>query len=291
TERKACTLTLVYKNNNYYLFIDGEQVLCISETQLFSWSSATIKGVIGEEGTIKVGITTSYGTAQFSDFALATDAEAISEYVPDEIIIPEELLTALYGGKAVVNENVIETTASGVVGAFLVDGAEVAVGENYMVSVKLDSVNAENVGFVVGTLGDDNKSHVMFDWRYKTDVNDIYIWRESPYGWAGIDDNTYPCTIERGDGEHTLTLVCKNNNYYMFIDGTEVFNKSETENVGWGTVIGNLVGSGETIKVGITTSYGTAQFSDFALTTDADAINEFVPNEATEESEYTPWIK
>ena len=274
-------LALAYKIGKYLFFVNGELVASIVEDEDIGWGVVP-QNVIGTTGVKKIGLSALYGSVDIIDYGYSTDEDEINAFVG---AIP------LYKGMAAIKDNVIETTASGVVGAFLVDGAEVAVGENYMVSVKLDSVNAENVGFVVGTLGDDNKSHVMFDWRYKTDVNDIYIWRESPYGWAGIDDNTYPCTIERGDGEHTLTLVCKNNNYYMFIDGTEVFNKSETENVGWGTVIGNLVGSGETIKVGITTSYGTAQFSDFALTTDADAINEFVPNEATEESEYTPWIK
>ena len=161
-----------------------------------------------------------------------------------------------------------------------------------MVSVKLDSVNAENVGFVVGTLGDDNKSHVMFDWRNKGTTKDIYVWRSDPYGWRGVEDAPYPTVCETERKACTLTLVYKNNNYYLFIDGEQVLCISETQLFSWSSAtIKGVIGEEGTIKVGITTSYGTAQFSDFALTTDADAINEFVPNEATEESEYTPWIK
>ena len=47
----------------------------------------------------------------------------------------------------------------------MLDGAEVDAGESFMLSVYLDDLNAENVGFVVGSLGNDNAKHVMFDWR------------------------------------------------------------------------------------------------------------------------------
>ena len=195
----------------------------------------------------------------------------------------EELLTALYSDtKAAIKDGVITAKAAGKSGAFIVDDAEVDVGADFMVTVKLDEISAENVGFVVGTLGSNNANHVMFDWRNQGSTKDIYIWRNDPYGWKGFDktctEETYPdltCNIVHKSA--TLTFIYKNNNYYMFIDGTKVLEISEDQGFSWGaSTIKSIVGTSGKIKLGVTTSFGTATFSGFTLTTDGAKITAYL---------------
>ena len=157
-------------------------------------------------------------------------------------------------------------------GIDIVDGKEVNAGEDFMISVKVKDVKAENVGFVVGTMGDNYASHLMFDWR----KNDVYIWRDQPYGWKGHKDGIFSCSVSR-DGEHTMTLVCKSGTYYMYIDDVKVCTAPANTDNGWGGKldVGATIGTTGTVKTGITCSHGTgtATFSDFTLTTDAAAIN------------------
>ena len=273
-DKSEYTLTFIYYGNMYYMLIDGTTVLEISEDQTFEWSSDTIKGVIGTTGKIKIGLSASFGMATFSNFRVSTDIDEVKAALPATVYFPVDDATGLYSGSTLLknSEGSLKASSAGVVGAFIINGEEVTAGEDFMVTVKVDNISAENVGFVIGNLANDNANHLMFDWRNSGANKDIYVWRTGSYGWKGHEDNTYPCTLGRS-GEHTMTLVCKSGTYYMIIDGTQVFNKAGSADIGWGTVINNCVGTTGTIKIGLTTSYGTATFSDFNVTTDAAAIN------------------
>ena len=322
-ERKPCMLTLVYRFGKYYLFIDGSKVLEIKETQSFAWSTSTIKSLIGTSGKVKFGLTTSFGNATISDFSVTTDLEAIKQFVPDEEEVPVDDfgpvdgVIPIYDGAEISGSgNKLMINAGGGVGAFAFSDVEVDQDQNFMATVRLVDVSAENVGFVVGTLGETKKNHVMFDWRKRSDVNDLYIWRNgtSSWGWAGIDpscgEEAYPdlsCSAARGSNE--LTLVYKDGKYHYFIDGNEVTIIEKTQGFSWtSATVESIIGMEGKVKIGLTTSFGSATFSDFAVTTDPDAINALVPDEGQggeggeeqggeihpgqgDDSEYTPWIK
>ena len=279
-ERQATTFDFVHKNGKYYMFIGGVKVLEIGETTNFSWSSATIKDIIGTEGKIKVGLTTSFGSTVLSDFSFTKDADAISELVPDEIaedFKPVENAIKLYEGEMLAFENKLKINASGITAAFVLEGYEADQGEDFMISVNIDEISAENVGFVIGTLGETNANNVMFDWRNQGSKKDIYIWRASSYGWKGVEDMDLTCAAERQ--ATTFDFVHKNGKYYMFIGGVKVLEIGETTNFSWSSAtIKDIIGTEGKIKVGLTTSFGSTIFSDFSFTKDADAISALVPD-------------
>ena len=196
----------------------------------------------------------------------------------EENFVELESATALYEGEIAAWEDEIKVTSSGVVGAFILDGFEVDQGEAFMLTINVEQLNAEDVGFVVGTLGEGNANHVMFDWRVKNDLNDIYIWRNSPYGWTGFADNAYPCGVARTPV--MLRLVYKEGYYYLFVNDKQVLEISEDKTFAWSeSKIKDLIGSEGKIKLGLTASYGTVRFGNATLTTDADKISAFVPDE------------
>ncbi|MBO4251679.1 MAG: tyrosine-protein phosphatase [Clostridia bacterium] len=182
---------------------------------------------------------------------------------------------SLYDGEIKSREGDYRIDSIGTVGAFMLDGAEVDAGESFMISVYLDYLNAENVGFVVGTLGDDNAKHVMFDWRNRGSLKDIYIWRYNPYGWKGVVDNDYPCDIEFGPAK--LVLVYKANKYYFLINNKRVLEISEDQAfAGSSATIKSVIGSEGKVKTGLTASFGSAIFGDFVLTTDKSVICDYL---------------
>ena len=256
-------IALIYMNGMYMFVVDGSVVANFAEGTDIGWGTVP-KTVIGTDGNKKFGLSVIFGAITIAEYGYTLSEDEINAYLG---IIPLQkgITVNKQGTEYLVN-------ATEKVGAFIVGDKEVNVGEDFMISVKVKDIKAENVGFAVGTLGSDNSAHLMFDWRNKGANKDIYIWRGGAYGWKGHDDNKYSCTLDRS-GEHTMTLVCKSGIYYMYIDGTQVFNKAGSEDIGWGTVINNIVGTTGTIKIGLTTSFGTATFSDFEVTTDAAKIN------------------
>ena len=281
---------LVYEHGLYMFYINGELVANVSENDKFAWSTKSFKDVIGATGAKKIGLSVLYGSVGITNYGYTTDVDEIESFMH---FVP------LYGNSKIVDTedglNITSTSA----GAFVLYGVEVEQGKNYMLSVKVDPKTAENVGFVVGTLNGNGKNHMLFEWRYRADKHDIIIWRHAASGWSwmGIDDTcteeAYPdltCEVERGPVE--LTFIYKNGYYYLFIDGVMVMCVDEDQGLSWtSATIGSTVGTDDTIKFGITASYGSATFSDFEVTTDADAINEYVPDEVIDEDDFTPWIK
>ncbi|HBF86860.1 MAG TPA: hypothetical protein DDW54_04180 [Clostridiales bacterium] len=294
-------ITLVYEKGLYLFFVDDKLYLNVSENEDIGWGTV-INNYVGTTGTKKIGFSALYGSVAISDYGYSTDIDEI-----------ESFLTAipLYkGSKPVVSDDEIRIDSARTVGAFVLDGAEVTDADSYMVSVKLNEADAENVGFVVGTLGETGENHVMFDWRYKGQTNDIYIWRNSSvnWDWLGIEEASLDmsCDVERGPA--TLTFVYRFGKYYMFIDGVQVLCIEETQKFSWSTeTIKDVIGNGSTVRFGLTTSYGAATFSDFIFTTDLEQIREFVADDEQgqggenqgqggeqgqiDENDFTPWIK
>ncbi len=282
-------ITLVYERGLYLFFVNNKLYLNVSENEDIGWGTV-ISDYVGSVGTKKIGFSALYGSVLISDYGYSTDVDEIEAYLT---AIP------LYkGSKFTVSDDSIEIDSTKTVGAVIVDGAEVVAADSYMVSVKLSEVNAEHVGFVVGTLGDSGENHVMFDWRYKGEVNDIYVWREKNepvWGWRGIEDENIDWSCDIARAPVTLTLVYRFGKYYMFIDGERVLSVEETQAFTWSDeTIKSVIGSGNVIKLGLTASKGTAIFKDFAVTTDLDAIRAFVSDDeqmVLNEEDFTPWIK
>ena len=166
------------------------------------------------------------------------------------------------------------------VGAYIFDNYKVEQNTPYMFSVDITDINAENVGFVVGTLGDDNSHHVMFDWRRKNGVDDIYVWRSAceEWNWLGIEDESLDLSVSFSRSSATLFLIYVDGRYCFFINGVQVLSLSENEVFSWSTItIKDTVGEDDVIKLGITTSYGTASFKNFSFTTNIAEIRHYVP--------------
>ena len=259
-------LALVYTNGMYLFTIDGELVANIPEDEDISWGVVP-KNVIGTNGNKKIGLSVLIGTAFIDNYGYSTDEETINGFLSE--------FPLYQGSKIVKNGNDYAINATGRVGAFILKDYEADQGEDFMVSVNIGEIKAENVGFVVGTLGETNANHVMFDWRNQGAKKDIYIWRTDPYGWKGVEDMNLVCNAERKPS--TLNFVYKSGKYYMFIDGANVLEIDETTTFSWSSVtIKDIIGTEGKIKVGLTTSFGSAKFGDFSFTTDADAINEVI---------------
>jgi hypothetical protein len=77
----AATLTLVYDDGYYYMFIDGAKVFVCSETAVYQGWGAPIQNMVGTEGTIKVGLASLSADATFTDWGYSTDAAIIEQYV------------------------------------------------------------------------------------------------------------------------------------------------------------------------------------------------------------------
>ena len=259
-------LALVYRNGMYLFMIDGRLAAGVPEDQDVSWGTVPMN-VIGTEGKKHIGLSVLIGTAYIDNYGYSTEESEIVEFLSE---IP--LYTS---AKIIGSGNSYTINAAGVPGAFMLKGCEVEQGEEYLITVDLDDVKAENVGFVVGTLGETNANHVMFDWRNQGAKKDIYIWRTAPYGWKGVEDVVFPCTLERKASK--LGFVYSGGKYYMFIDGTKVLEISEDQTFSYSTLtIKGLIGTEGKIRLGLTTSYGSAKFSNFTVTTDADKIANYL---------------
>ena len=265
-ERQTKRLTLVYRNGLYLFYVDGVLYANVSEEEEIS--KVILKNYVGTTGTKKLGLSVLYGSVLISDFGYSKDLKEIDEFLE---YIP------LYKASTIKEtDNRIEISSPKNASAFVLSDVKIAQGVDFIASVRIEEVSAKHVGFVVGTLSDGGKNHVLFDWRNSGDKKDIYVWRNDPYGWVGFEDGKYPCSEDIRPS--TLTLVYKSGIYYMFIDGVNVLSLNSYAKFAWSNVVVNdAIGTEGEIMVGLSTS-GTAVFSDFSVSFDAEKINEFVPD-------------
>ena len=288
-------LVLVYKGNKYYLLINNKRVLEISEDQAFSGSSATIKSVIGSEGKLKMGLTTSSGSAIFGDFVLTTDESLISDYLAFTAAPVFSFGAGIYPNGTATGKTIKVNTNKPA--AMLFDGVEFSQGQNFVVSVNVTSVDSNSVGFAVGTFDGPsapvNRYHVLFQW---SESKKLKVYREAGDGWGWTGEGIISCSdLGLTYGDNTLTFVYKNGTYYMFIDGVKVMETTGTLTPSWGgnwSLLGVMLGDGAssaTIKFGGAVFDGSAKFSDVVYSTDPEEINRFVPDPNGDD--YTPFIK
>ena len=270
-------IALVYKNGKYYAFLNGTLACQFNATFDNGWGGTVdTASKIGTEGTLKVGLSIAFGTAQFSDWGYSTDAEEIAKYVADpevpNVVSKPALESKLYTSKKLeVTETQAEMLADEA-GAYFFKDVEIAQDENFVIYATLKAgFTSDNIGFVVGTL-EETKNHLLFQWR----ANDIYIWRNAG-GWTGHADNIYKPGFGTNANDITMALVYKDGNYHMFLNGVEVFSTGATFDNGWGGTVNveNIIGTTGTKKIGLSQFAGESIYSDWGYSTDAEEVAKY----------------
>ena len=223
-------------------------------------------------GTLKVGLVAMDGTATFTDWSFWSE--------------PAYLLgTELYTGATMTMSNDVLTYKNlAGIGAQVFEGVEIEQGTDFVIYAKVASgMTAQNVGFVVGTLGADNTNHLLFQWRRLK--NDFYIWKDLG-GWAGHNDGVFDSSIGTSGAE--IALVYKDGTYYAFLNGEQVCYFKDTFDNGWGKLmnVNDFIGTDGTLKIGLSVAYGTAQFTEWGYSTDTSVIEEYVPGKTLTNSYY-----
>jgi hypothetical protein len=283
-------IALVYKNGTYYAFLNGTLVCQFGATFDNGWGgNVKVAEPIVTDCTIQLASYLAFGTAQFSEYGYSTDASVINGYVPDaeeppveppveedEVVSKPGISNNIY----TANNREIGVNADGNLvlntekGAVFFNGSEIQQGQAFVVYATMSYIGAtpDGVGFVVGTLENNDAKHAMFLWR----ANDIYVVRMGngdAWGWSG--ETLQSCS--KTHSAATLALVYKDGMYYMFIDGDKVFEWSETAVYdGWGAKIQNMVGTDGTLKVGLANLSSDATFTDWGYSTDSDVIAEWL---------------
>jgi hypothetical protein len=274
-------IALVYKNGKYYAFLNGAQVCSLGATFDNGWGGTVkLANTIGTEGTLKVGLSIAFGMAQFSEWGYSTEVDVINGYVPDPVEPPVAedepytLGTEVYANTTMTKKDDVITYTAEKLGAQVFDSVEIAQGANFVLYATVEAgMTAENVGFVVGTLGEDNSNHLLFQWR--KNQGDFYVWKDKG-GWKGHKDNIFATNIGTSGAE--IALVYKNGTYYAFLNGTLACQFDSTFNNGWGGKLdtASIVGTDGVLKVGLSVAFGTAQFSDWGYSTDENVIAQYV---------------
>ena len=277
-EQKASNLVFVYNNNTYYMFIDGKLVMGISETTEVSWNGGSIASIIGAEGAKKIGLSVLGSVATFSDWGYTTDATKIAAFLGS--LAKPIVDTDIYSSATSIYQNGELTLSSANNGAFFFEGIEIEQDADFMIYAELSKealVAGGGVGFVVGTRGDANANHVLFNWR--PGQKDIYVSREKngeAWGWKGFETSP-SCNVEKSEETIKMTLIYKKGTYYMFLNDTKVLEISETTKFSWSSAtIADIVGETGTVKVGPSTIFGSATFTDWGYTTDATEITDYL---------------
>jgi LPXTG-motif cell wall-anchored protein len=183
----------------------------------------------------------------------------------------------LYSGTAMTKLDTTITYTAEAVGAQVFDGVEFERNTDFVVYATIASgMTAENVGFVVGTLGEDNSKHLLFQWR--RNQKDLYVWRQEKkdvWGWSGTADNVINSDIGTNGAE--IALVYKNGKYYAFLNGTQVCAIGIAIDNGWGGMlnVSEIIGTEGTLKVGLSVAYGMVQFTNVGFSTDKTEINKY----------------
>ena len=234
------------------------------------------------------GITAKFGAAAQNDAETIKELCAVEDY---------SLGTELYSGTSMTKIDTTITYTAETIGAQLFDGVEIAQGTDFVVYATVASgMTAENVGFIVGTLGADNANHLLFQWRRTK--NDLYIWRDLG-GWQGHDDNVFKSAIGTNGAE--IALVYKSGRFYALLNGSQVCTFANSFDNGWGGKlnVSEIIGTTGTIKLGLSIAYGMAQFTEWGYSTDAEVINGYVtdsdipiePPVSDETDDWTPVFK
>ena len=271
-------MMLVYSNGRYYMFFNGELMMSIHEDTTFSWSTDTVGGIVGTSGNVKVGLSVLYGAAAVVDWGYTTDAAKIAAFLGS--LAKPIVDTDIYSSATSIYQNGELTLSSANNGAFFFEGIEIEQDADFMIYAELSKealVAGGGVGFVVGTRGDANANHVLFNWR--PGQKDIYVSREKngeAWGWKGFETSP-SCNVEKSEETIKMTLIYKKGTYYMFLNDTKVLEISETTKFSWSSdTIADIVGETGTVKVGLSTIFGSATFTDWGYTTDATEITQYV---------------
>ena len=267
-------IALVYHKGFYYMFLNGNQVLSVSQDGFgFSgdgnWSGTiTPKDYIGTEGTKKIGISGLAGRLYCSDWGYSIDATVISNYLKFEYRSNAK-------AKVVLQDDLkLTVNGSGVLEAYFA-GVEIEQNQDFVIYTKVRSGFKGDIGFVVGTLKE-NGNNLMFQWR----SNDIYISRDIG-GYVGHENNIITPGYGNNSSDKTMALVYKNKRYYMYLNDIKVWEASEDGfDNGWGgnVVPKNIIGTEGTKKIGFSAGYTASMICyDYGYSTDADVIAEFMP--------------
>ena len=161
--------------------------------------------------------------------------------------------TELYSNASMTKSQGTLTYVAETIGVQTFDGVELEQGTEFVVYATVQKgMTAENIGFVVGTFENNNKNHLLFQWRKSQ--GDIYIWRD--YGsWTGHQD--YLITSDIGTDGAEIALVYRKGYYFMFLNGTQVCAIGKTLYNGWGGTVNvtNEIGTTGTIKIGLSIAY------------------------------------
>ena len=264
------TMSLIHKSNKYYVFIGDYKAVEFSESEsLQSGSSKTVAELVGDGETLYLGIGSISHETTVSDWRFTTDSDAIASYFAVRNnktamdtrfnVTPTKLEVSASGADIVTNGNSITT-------AFFTD-VEIAQDQDFVIYATINSgFNANGIGFVVGT-NTSNTKHLLIQWR----SDRIVFWRQDG-GWTGYDDNQWTPGYGNNSTAKSIALVYKSGRYYLYMNGTRVFNQSETADVGWGTVIRTKVGTDDTKKIGLAINNGNMTVSDWGFSTDQDDI-------------------
>ena len=277
SQAAPATMALVYKDGIYYMFINGEQIASFDEDgKMGSWQTYTVQSTIGTEGTKKIGLSVISAKATFSAWGYSTDENEVAKYFPPELGSNIYTSTDKELGINSDGNYVLHTE----VGAVFFEGVEIEQNQNFVIYATIDSLEdtPNGVGFVVGTLGTNNSSHMMFNWR----TSDIYVTRENNYvdgskvwGWRGYDSN--PATGISQAAPATMALVYKDGIYYMFINGEQIASFDEDGKMGsWQTyTVQSTIGTEGTKKIGLSVTSAKATFSAWGYSTDKNEVAKY----------------
>ena len=265
---------------------DGENSSLVGDVK--AWHS------FGTGDTLKVGLVAMHGNAIFTDwsFTVIADEPVVPPVEPDNSY---SLGTELYTGATMAKDgDTITYTANETIGAQVFEGVELAQGTDFVVYATVASgMTAQNVGFVVGTLGVDNANHLLFQWRKGQE--DFYVWKDLG-GWAGHNDKVFNSAIGTEGAE--IALVYKNGTYYAFLNGEQVCYFKDSFDNGWGGLmnVNDFIGIEGTLKIGLSVAFGSAEFTEWGYSTDAEVIKGYVADKpetppVVERDDWTPIFK
>lgn len=264
-------LTIVHTAPMFYVFINDTLVCSVDENTTTNDGDATPKNAIGTSGNIKFGLASTNAVTTFTDWRYSTDSDLIDDYLDNDETKPlmdnrvntaaRDLNMSASSVKLTTNGNSVATT--------FFTGVELSQSTDFVLYATVNSgFTATGIGFVIASDTTVSGKHLLFHWM----SDRIAFWRTAG-GWTGYDgtDPLYP-GFGSNSASKALALVYKSGRYYLFMNGTQVFNKSETEDIGWGTVISTKIGTDGNKKIGLSLNNGTMTCSDWGYSTDASVI-------------------
>ena len=289
------TIKVIYNGNRTFeVWMNGEKVMQNTEDARFKdrftmgWNCGAYAHSQGSGYPFEFwGTSTINLRATLKVKAYASDGSDIMEFTCEttggytgvpEVTEPYSLGTEIYQGASMtINENGIIAYSAQTLGAQVFDGVEIEQGADFVIyATVVRGMTAQNVGFVVGSLGADNTKHLLFQWR--RGQGDFYVWKDLS-GWAGHADNVFKTSI--GTEEAKIALVYTDGMYYAFLNGKWVCRFGSSFDNGWGGTlnVADIIGADGKLKIGLSVAYGTAQFSEWGYSTDAAVISSYFSDE------------